>query len=478
MDFSTQNGSNNKRKWIVVGIIIAILALFLIFRHRHHFMPATCTTPETCECGEIRGVALGHSWVDATCEENQYCRVCGEIGEEKLGHDYEAATCIQPKTCTRCGITEGDALGHDFEPESCTEDNECSRCGEIQKAPGHDFTDANCTEPKICLRCGENEGAALGHDFAQGKCVRCGKELGSLEAISQIKGLKAKCESDIKLCLVDTVKSENPYDVVYDYGETYDELVENADWSLVFDAEYYKKTFPMLAMLYHNDDDLLLKHFQTVGVHEGRQGSESFNVGAYLMNCDKSVYAAFNDDNKNYECYYFYYMYNYDKEKSVDVANKPNGEKLRKQYKHVMTALQKSELEMSNKYRRAAGSEDIKGDSELDAIANYRAYINQVEGWVAHEWAQKNDSTVRGWKSRNGSSSYGENEVEGAQKSIGIVCAEMYYKSPEHKEILLANKYKYVGMSNTYTGTEKNARGWVRYNLDVYFTDVATPLHP
>lgn len=476
-----ENKNNNKIKWLYLGIAMAVMAvaLFLIFRHRHQFMPATCTMPEICECGEARGTALGHSWVDATCEENQYCSECGEIGDKKLGHDYTAATCTQPKTCTRCGRTVGETLGHKFEDESCTEDSACLRCGKVQKALGHDFADANCIEPEICTRCGISEGEALGHDFAQGKCSRCGLDLGSLEAISQIKGLKAKCESDMKACIVNTDEDENPYDVVYDYGEAYDELVKNADWSLVFDAEYYKKTFPMLAMLYHYDDNLLLKHFQTVGVHEGRQGSESFNVGAYLMNGERKVYDAFSDkNNKNYECYYLYYMYNYDREKSVDTVNMPDGKNLIKQYKYVMTALQKSELDITNKYRRAAGSENIKGDSELDAIANYRAYINQVEGWVAHGWAENNNPTVRGWMSRNGSSSYGENEVEGASKTIGVVCAEKYYKSPEHKETLLDNKYKYIGMSNTYIGNTKNDRGWVRYNLDVYFTNVSSPLNP
>ena len=52
----------------------------------------------------------------------------------------------------------------------------------------------------------------------------------------------------------------NPYDVEWDYGELYDAYIEEADWSLVFDAEYYKQAFPMLATLYHENDELLLEH--------------------------------------------------------------------------------------------------------------------------------------------------------------------------------------------------------------------------
>lgn len=54
-------------------------------------------------------------------------------------------------------------------------------------------------------------------------------------------------------------------------------LLNACDWSLVFDADYYKKAFPMLAVQYHQDNALLLEHFQTVGIHEGRQGSANFN---------------------------------------------------------------------------------------------------------------------------------------------------------------------------------------------------------
>ena len=57
--------------------------------------------------------ASGHSWVDATCTEAQYCTVCGEIGEDKLEHSYE--TVVTPPsytqggytthTCTNCGYS-------------------------------------------------------------------------------------------------------------------------------------------------------------------------------------------------------------------------------------------------------------------------------------------------------------------------------------------------------------------------------------
>ena len=38
----------------------------------------------------------------------------------------------------------------------------------------HEWTDATCTEPKTCVTCGETEGEALGHDYVDGVCTRCG----------------------------------------------------------------------------------------------------------------------------------------------------------------------------------------------------------------------------------------------------------------------------------------------------------------
>ena len=471
---------DKKKLWIGLGVVVVLALLYLIFHHRHDFASATCTLPATCECGETQGSALGHNWQEATCTEPETCSRCGQTGGEALGHDFLEATCTEPAICARCGVEEGEALGHSFSEGSCTEDRVCANCGEVIKATGHDFAKATCELPETCKVCGETKGNALGHNFVSGTCATCGISLGTLESLKKINNLTAKCETSMDACLVNVDESENPYDVVYDYGEFYNQLVENADWSLVFDANYYKKTFPMLAMQYHNDDALLLKHFQTVGVHEGRQASEKFNVIAYYYNCADSVYQAFKSEKKNYAPYYFYYMFHYDTEKDVNTVSADNGKEIRKQGTMVLTAVQKQELADTNKYRSDAGEEDYIADSELNAIANYRAYVNQVEGWVAHDWCRedKNHTKIQEWIQANGSASYAENEVEGTRVYDGKVCATKYYNSPEHCETLLSKKYKYVGMSNTYQGKTKNARGYVRYNLDVYFTAVKNTQHP
>ena len=128
------------------------------------------------------------------------------------------------------------------------------------------------------------------------------------ENISTITSLESKPEKYDSCCVVDMRDDEAAYDVNWDYGVDYEEQVALCDWSEVFDAEYYMDKFPMLALQYHYDEDQLLRQFQTVGVHKGRQGCEDFNVGAYMDWCAENsgyVVELFDDD---YAAYYMFYM--------------------------------------------------------------------------------------------------------------------------------------------------------------------------
>lgn len=77
----------------------------------HTWIPASCTTPETCsKCGETRGEAAGHKVIDATCTTMKSCEVCGVTWGTPLGHKWQEATYDTPKTCRVCGVTEGTPL--------------------------------------------------------------------------------------------------------------------------------------------------------------------------------------------------------------------------------------------------------------------------------------------------------------------------------------------------------------------------------
>lgn len=55
-----------------------------------------------------------------------------------------------------------------------------------------------------------------------------------------------------------------------------------ADYSDVFDADYYYQTYPDLQQSIGSDPALLLNHFITIGMKEGRSGNASFQVKAYM----------------------------------------------------------------------------------------------------------------------------------------------------------------------------------------------------
>lgn len=283
---------------------------------------------------------------------------------------------------------------------------------------------------------------------------------GSTSDIAKVCGLVSEVEKSISACIVDTESKTNPYDVVYDYGKNYDAFVAACDWSKVFDADYYIKQFPMLALQYHNDKALLLKHFQTVGIHEGRQGNANFNVGTYKKNCDSKVSKAFGD---NWEGYYFYYMLNYSTEKSVKTTG---GEK---QQKIVMTAIQSEEFKGNNKYRLEAGVSAMTFNSEAAAFANYRAYINAHDNYLAHDWMLANLDYIKssimpalnaGAYCENETETYAVNTTSGHQ-----VHADCYRNSPSHYETMITSRFDAFGASNSYISRTNN----LTMSLDTFF---------
>lgn len=305
----------------------------------------------------------------------------------------------------------------------------------------------------------------------------------STAEISRLARLQADVETRIDVCYVDVDDGENPYDVTWDYGPLYNTYVDSIDWGLLFDTDYYIETFPALAMLYHQDQELLLKHFQTVGIHEGRQGNDAFNVAAYMENCDSKVKKAFGD---SYECYYFYYAMNYKTEKAVATA----GENQKKQLTVKLTTLQQNELDNINKYRDEVGAAPVTYDPELSALACYRAYIDALEDWDAHDWLETHDEEVYGMMDLIVTNRLGENTVHTYRKYNPIDNMHWYsayyinYRySQDHYEAMINEEYHYLGSSNAYISAyekenpEHPDAEWVSIQYDVFTDTLTTPLH-
>lgn len=200
----------------------------------HDGKAATCTekgwkayvTCSRCDYSTYKEIpATGHSYTATvtapTCMEQGYttytCK-CGDTYVDNyvnaLGHDIVTDAAV-PATCTETGLTEGshcsrcdyeiaqntvaalghDEIHHDGKAATCTEKGweayvTCSRCDystykEIP-ATGHSYatvvTAPTCTEKGYTIytcACGERYVAnyvdALGHDFVDGECTRCGE---------------------------------------------------------------------------------------------------------------------------------------------------------------------------------------------------------------------------------------------------------------------------------------------------------------
>ena len=308
----------------------------------------------------------------------------------------------------------------------------------------------------------------------------------SLEDIAQLAGLKAGVELRRRDCIVDVDEGENPYDVTWDYGELYDAFVKEVDWDLLFDGDYYIQTFPGLAHLYHKDKALLLRHFQTVGIHEGRQGCKDFNVAAYQKNCDAKVRKAFGD---NYECYYFYYAMNQKTQKAVTTTGNE-----KKQLATKLTYMQQMELDKINEYRAEVDVAPLEYDAELSALACYRSYIDALEDWDAHDWLQapeNQDEINRMMINMIDAPLWGENTVHGYPRTREYARTQGSYTawyinyrySQDHYDAMVAEKYHYVGSSNCYVSDYKKdnpdhpGAGAVYVQFDVFVPDLTTPTH-
>ncbi len=51
----------------IIPVVLPTVSDNTVAGHTHNFVPATCTSPSKCSCGETKGGAMGHDYVGATC---------------------------------------------------------------------------------------------------------------------------------------------------------------------------------------------------------------------------------------------------------------------------------------------------------------------------------------------------------------------------------------------------------------------------
>lgn len=294
------------------------------------------------------------------------------------------------------------------------------------------------------------------------------------DELAAIAGIKSKPEQYSSKCVVDMRGNDAAYDVDWDYGAAYDKQVGLYDWSEVFDAEYYMDSFPMLALQYHYDENQLLKHFQTVGVHEGRQGCENFNVGAYMDWCKENRSYAVDLFGDDYALYYMFYMASFSEQPDEFPAD---GHPV--QYKAIPTAAQQKELDGINSYRKKVGADPLVFDSEMAAFANYRSWVNQEKEYVGHTWLHLDSSknTIDLYSEATSADCISENTLETSTLTVKNWSIS-YADSKPHYEAMINKEFNYVGTSNLYVddvaiGTYEN-RG---VQFDIFAGSLSTPVN-
>lgn len=294
------------------------------------------------------------------------------------------------------------------------------------------------------------------------------------ENLAKIAGLKSKPEQSNSACVVDMRESETAYDVSWDYGDEYEYRISLYDWEEVFDADYYMEQFPMLALQYHYDEDQLLRHFQTVGIHEGRQGCKDFNVGAYMDWCEENrdyVVGLFDGD---YALYYMFYMGSFGDQPETFPADKHPV-----QYKAILTLAQQKELDGINHYRKKVGADPLVFDPEMAAFANYRSWMNQEKEYVGHVWIDipENSDIIDLYFDATSADLISENTIETSTLNVNDWYIS-YAKSEPHYEAMINGDFEYVGSSNLYVSdvaikTYKN-RG---VQFDIFAGSLSTPVN-
>ena len=158
---------------------------------------ATCTEQATCErCNEKYGSALGHKYgdliskIEPTCsatgtEAHYKCSVCNKVFKDD---EHKTETTLADLTIAINPNAHN--FGNWIKNEGAdTHTRVCSFNNEHTETENCFGGTATCTEQAVCEKCNAKYGKALGHDYQNGVCTRCGTERAS-------EGLEYSLNSD------------------------------------------------------------------------------------------------------------------------------------------------------------------------------------------------------------------------------------------------------------------------------------------
>ena len=214
----------------------------------------------------------------------------------------------------------------------------------------------------------------------------------------------------------------------------------------VFASTFYAEKYADLKSSFGTDENLLLQHFLTSGMAEGRQGNAEFNVQTYRDNY-ADLKTTYGDD---LLLYYLHYI-NIGKAEgrvATPISNTPSvsttstSTNVHPMFTETQWEYANRVIELINKERAALGLGSVSALHNLSSSAQARA----IETVTKFSHTRPNDSSCFTiFDEYNVSYGYaGENIAAGQRTPESVVTAWM--NSPGHKANILNANYKHLGV--------------------------------
>lgn len=243
----------------------------------------------------------------------------------------------------------------------------------------------------------------------------------------------------------------NPY--VYHYIA---ELIDYVYGDKLFDYDFYCEEYPAVALLHEYDEDALKQHFYSVGLFEGRQACENFNVDNYTT------------DTTNLGEYFIEYV------TSDDNASYKMTEDDVRQIRLYDIAFEAYVLEVADQHQSSTFIDDLANpyiQGEINAIATYRSRF-ELNNHEVRAHALLNDfyddviepiynlETFSENKFTQGYEAYTYDEANDLLNNVDVATDYNYmgywYTCESHYNAAINEDYYYVSCGHVYTHYRPN----------------------
>ncbi len=222
-----------------------------------------------------------------------------------------------------------------------------------------------------------------------------------------------------------------------------------AMYAAVFDSAYYADHYPDLQAAFGNDSSLLLNHFITYGMLEGRQGNAEFNVQYY-----KAAYPDLqNAFGENLDKYYLHYITNGKAEGRTGNGEIPDSGHTAETNQNInsvegsASAYAYEVLDLVNQVRAENGIGKVSATQELMNAAQVRAM--ETTTLFSHDRPDGSSCFTAFQQSGAKYRTAGENIAAGQPTPASVIDAWMH--STGHRANILNPEFKHLGVGYCQT---------------------------